>query len=113
MLILDANRRAAKFIGNAHRGDIHFALLEGLGFGQFETKLFEERFDQMIIPAAWNGSGFGLQVFAPELHPELQLDESGIWTEILNTARPGSRPVRQGALNLVAHSLILLRHGEG
>ena len=29
----------------------------------------------MIIPAARNGSSFGLQVLAPELHAELQLDE--------------------------------------
>jgi glycogen operon protein len=41
-----------------------------------------------------------------------RLDEPGVWHEMLNTARPGTRPVRQGALNLVAHSLILLRHGE-
>ena len=40
------------------------------------------------------------------------LDEPGVWHEMLNTARPGARPVRQGALNLVAHSLILLRYGE-
>jgi glycogen operon protein len=37
----------------------------------------------------------------------------GIWNEILNTARPGStRAVRNWALNLVAHSLILLRFGD-
>jgi isoamylase len=41
-----------------------------------------------------------------------QLDDPGIWHEVLNTARPGARPIRQEALNLVAHSLILLRHGE-
>jgi glycogen operon protein len=41
-----------------------------------------------------------------------KLEQSGVWHEILNTARPGTRPVRQGALNLVAHSLILLRFGE-
>jgi glycogen operon protein len=40
------------------------------------------------------------------------LDEPGMWHEVVNTARPGARPVRQGAVNLVAHSLILLRHGE-
>jgi glycogen operon protein len=42
-----------------------------------------------------------------------RMDGAGIWHEILNTARPGMRPVRQGALNLVAHSVILLRFGEG
>jgi isoamylase len=42
------------------------------------------------------------------------LQGPGLWSEALNTARPGpSRPVRQGAVNLVAHSLILLRHGDG
>ena len=34
MLILNANRRAAKFIGDAHRSNVHFALLQGLRFGQ-------------------------------------------------------------------------------
>ena len=29
----------------------------------------------MIISAAGNGSSFGLQVLAPELHAELQFDE--------------------------------------
>jgi glycogen operon protein len=42
-----------------------------------------------------------------------RVDAAGIWHEILNTGRPGTRPLRQGALNLVAHSLILLRFGEG
>jgi isoamylase len=37
------------------------------------------------------------------------LDEPGRWNEILNTARPGIRPVRTDSLNLVAHSCILLR----
>jgi isoamylase len=41
-----------------------------------------------------------------------RLDEAGMWHELVNTARAGTRPVRQDALNLVAHSLILLRHGE-
>jgi isoamylase len=41
------------------------------------------------------------------------VQEAGRWHEVLNTARPGPRPARQGAVNLVAHSLILLRHGEG
>ena len=34
----------------------------------------------------------------------------GLWEEVVNTARGGSRPVREGAVNLVAHSLMLLRH---
>jgi isoamylase len=43
-----------------------------------------------------------------------KVEGPGIWQEILNTARPGStRVVRNWALNLVAHSLILLRFGEG
>src|SRR5207302_4065139 len=41
-----------------------------------------------------------------------RMESGGIWHEILNTARPGTKPVRQGALNLVAHSLILSRFGE-
>jgi glycogen operon protein len=41
-----------------------------------------------------------------------RLDQPGIWYEVLNTGRPGARPVKKNALNLVAHSLILLRYGE-
>ncbi len=41
--------------------------------------------------------------------PELQ--EPGLWYEVVNTARPGTRLVRRGAVNLVGHSLILLSHG--
>ena len=37
----------------------------------------------------------------------------GPWRELINTARPGSRLVKGGTVNLVAHSLILLRYGEG
>ncbi|HVL82061.1 MAG TPA: glycogen debranching protein GlgX [Actinomycetota bacterium] len=39
-------------------------------------------------------------------------EERGVWEEVMNTARPGTRPVRKGALNLVAHSLVLLRFAE-
>ena len=37
------------------------------------------------------------------------LDEPGSWLEVLDTARRADRVVRTAALNLVAHSLILLR----
>ncbi len=37
---------------------------------------------------------------------------SGLWQEVLDTARPSTRLVRSRALNLQAHSLILLRFGE-
>jgi isoamylase len=42
------------------------------------------------------------------------METSGVWQEVLNTARPetGARIVRTQAMNLVAHSLILLRFGE-
>jgi glycogen operon protein len=36
--------------------------------------------------------------------------EPGRWIEELNTARPGTRAIKTGAVNLVAHSLILLRY---
>jgi len=39
-----------------------------------------------------------------------QLDAPGAWVEILNTAHPNPRLVRQGRVSLVAHSLMLLRH---
>jgi glycogen operon protein len=41
-----------------------------------------------------------------------RLEGPGAWQHEIDTARPGSRTVRNGAINLVAHSLVLLRHGE-
>ncbi|MFZ0668157.1 MAG: glycogen debranching protein GlgX [Acidimicrobiales bacterium] len=41
-----------------------------------------------------------------------KLDTAGIWDELLNTARPGQRLVRQPTVNLTSHSLILLRHRQ-
>ncbi len=44
--------------------------------------------------------------------PKMEL--AGNWVEVLNTAQPGprSRPVRNDAVSLTAHSTLLLRHGE-
>ncbi len=39
-----------------------------------------------------------------------RVDEPGVWEELLNTARPGTRLVRGGTVNLTAHSCILMRH---
>jgi glycogen operon protein len=39
-----------------------------------------------------------------------RLETPGAWVEILNTAHPSPRTVRQGKVSLVAHSLLLLRH---
>jgi len=39
-----------------------------------------------------------------------QLEAPGAWVEVLNTAHPNPRTVRQGKVSLVAHSLMLLRH---
>jgi glycogen operon protein len=41
-----------------------------------------------------------------------KVEGSGLWQELINTARPGSRVVKTGTVNLVAHSLMLLRFGE-
>jgi hypothetical protein len=38
------------------------------------------------------------------------LDGSGGWAEIINTAHPSPRTVRQNTVNLTAHSLMLLRY---
>jgi isoamylase len=38
------------------------------------------------------------------------METPGGWTEILNTAHPVPRVVREGKVSLVAHSLMLLRH---
>jgi len=40
-----------------------------------------------------------------------RLPRAGSWVEMVNTARSGERLVSSDGLNLVAHSLILLRHG--
>jgi isoamylase len=36
----------------------------------------------------------------------------GLWEQLFSTARPGNRPVPTAAINLAAHSTILLRHSE-
>jgi isoamylase len=41
-----------------------------------------------------------------------RLERPGGWYELVNTGRPVLRPARLTALNLVGHSLVLLRHGE-
>jgi glycogen operon protein len=41
-----------------------------------------------------------------------KLDTPGIWEELLNTSRSGTRIVRTGAVNLTGRSTILLRHNE-
>ena len=38
------------------------------------------------------------------------METPGIWSELLNTAHPSPRAVRQGMISLVAHSLTLLRY---
>jgi glycogen operon protein len=38
------------------------------------------------------------------------MESPGVWTEILNTAHPVPRAVRQGKVSVVAHSLMLLRY---
>jgi isoamylase len=40
-----------------------------------------------------------------------KVEGSGAWTEVLNTARPGTRRARGKALNLMPHSLVLLQFG--
>jgi glycogen operon protein len=42
-----------------------------------------------------------------------KVEGDGVWTEVLNTARPGSRRARGRALNLLPHSLVLLQFGVG
>ena len=42
------------------------------------------------------------------------MERPGLWEELVNTARPGpyARQMRNDAVNLTAHSSILLRHTE-
>jgi glycogen operon protein len=41
-----------------------------------------------------------------------RMERPGVWEELLNTAHPGRRLVKQATVNLTAHSTILLRHNE-
>jgi hypothetical protein len=41
------------------------------------------------------------------------MERPGAWSEMLNTAHPALRSVRGGQVQLVAHSLMLLRHDTG
>ena len=52
--------------------------------------------------------------FALDLRGHGVSETPGLWEELLNTARPGpwSRQVRNDAVNLTAHSSLLLRHSE-
>jgi hypothetical protein len=42
------------------------------------------------------------------------MENPGLWEELVNTARPGpyARQMRNEAVNLAAHSSMLLRHTE-
>ncbi|HJQ84801.1 MAG TPA: glycogen debranching protein GlgX [Candidatus Binatia bacterium] len=40
-----------------------------------------------------------------------RIESAGVWHEEINTARTPGRTVRTAAINLIAHSLVLLRHG--
>jgi hypothetical protein len=40
-----------------------------------------------------------------------RLEGAATWHEEINTARPGGRVVKGPGLNLMGHSLVLLRHG--
>ncbi|MBI4260302.1 MAG: glycogen debranching enzyme GlgX, partial [Actinobacteria bacterium] len=54
-----------------------------------------------------NGGGRSRLFVLPEV------EGPGVWNEMLNAAQPEStRVLKKPALNLVAHSLILLRYGE-
>ncbi|TFG95656.1 MAG: hypothetical protein E4H11_04660 [Myxococcales bacterium] len=52
-----------------------------------------------------NGGGRSRHFLLPELH------EVGIWRELVNTARPLTHQLRSNAVNLAAHSVMLLEHG--
>ncbi len=41
-----------------------------------------------------------------------RMERPGAWEELLNTARPGGRPVKIPTVNLTAHSTILLRYRQ-
>ena len=54
-----------------------------------------------------NGGSRSRQFTLPRIE-----DEQGTWRMLINTAQPGQRVVRSEAVNLVAHSFVLLRYDE-
>jgi len=55
----------------------------------------------LLLNGGTRSRGFTLPAFE---------DEPGTWEELLNTARPGTRPVRAPTVTLAAHSMIALAH---
>jgi isoamylase len=56
----------------------------------------------LLLNGGWRSRMFALP----------RVERPGIWEEMLNTARTGSRLVRRPTVNLTAHSVILLRYAE-
>jgi hypothetical protein len=57
-----------------------------------------------VIMLLLNGGGRSKPFILPGL------DQPGSWAEVLNTAHPVPRQIRDGRVDLVAHSLMLLRY---
>jgi len=89
MTAADWSSPATRVVGMMFRGEPHGAAVEG-----------GETFLLLLNPDV--ASHF---VHLP------RLPRAGAWVEMVNTARSGERLVGSDGLNLVAHSLILLRHG--
>jgi glycogen operon protein len=49
---------------------------------------------------------------SPRSYTLPKLERPGVWDELFNTARPGSRTVKTASVNLTGHSTILLRRNE-
>jgi len=49
---------------------------------------------------------------SPRSYTLPKVDRPGVWDELFNTARPGSRTLRNPTINLTGHSMILLRRNE-
>jgi isoamylase len=49
---------------------------------------------------------------SPRSYTLPKVDRPGIWEELFNTARPGTRVIRTASVNLTGHSTLLLRRNE-
>jgi glycogen operon protein len=77
-------------------------LVHGLGTDEMDRR--GRRFTGETLLVLLNGGDRTRNFTLP------QLPEGGTWVEVVDTARPGERAVRTASINLLAHSLILLRY---
>jgi len=77
-------------------------LIHGMASDEIDERGRPNRGETLLLLV--NGGGRSTRFQVPAL------PDAGVWRELLNTTRRGSRPVRGDALLLPSHSLLLLTH---